>query len=102
MTLDGAMFDRPQIGPRFVPGATFSENSRIKDMYSQEHWLPITASGGLRTVDSAEELILATAHALEHPEEGSEARQRMINDLLTYTDGQSSQRLVDAVAALTG
>jgi hypothetical protein len=101
MTLDGAMFDRPQIGPRFVPGATVSENSRIKDMYSQEHWLPITASGGLRTVDSAEELLLATKEALQHPEADSESRQRMIKDLLTYTDGQSSQRLVDAVAALT-
>jgi hypothetical protein len=100
MTLDGAMFDRPQIGPRFVPGATVSENSRIKGMYKQEHWLPIAASGGLITVDSAEELLLATAQALQHPEEESDARQRMIKDVLTYTDGQSSQRLVDAVAAL--
>jgi hypothetical protein len=100
MTLDGAMFDRPQIGPTFVPGATRRENSRVADMYQQEHWQPITASGGLTTVGDAEALLTATAQALEHPEVGSEARQRMIQELLTFTDGQSSQRLVDAVAAL--
>jgi len=98
MTLDGAMFDRPQIGPRFVPGASRLESSRIKDMYKQEHWQPITASGGLRTVDNAEELLRAVEQALQQPELGAQGRQRMIQDVLTYPDGNSSQRLVDAVA----
>ena len=49
MTLDGAVFDRPQVCPTFVPGLTGAAAQRIARFYDQEHWAPIAASGGTTT-----------------------------------------------------
>lgn len=97
MTLDGAMFDRPQIGPTFAPGASAAELRRIADLYRQEHWRPIAASGGLVTAGDPASLDAAVAAALERPDRGGPGRRHMLRDLLTHDDGRSSERLVDAV-----
>jgi len=100
MTLDGAMFDRPQIGPRFAPGATRAEQRRISDLYDQEHWRPVMDSGGLTVVDDAPQLVAALASALSHPDAGRDGRRRMVREVLTWDDGASAGRLVDAVRTL--
>ncbi len=97
MTLDGAVFDRPQVGPRFVPGADPRAAKQVRELYDREHWWPITASGGLVTADSPDELVAAVTEGLQDPSARSAGRQRMVEDLLTFTDGRSSQRLVDEV-----
>lgn len=99
MTLDGAMFDRPQIGPTFVPGLDRRTARRVRDLYVREHWWPITASGGLVTVDSPAELERALNEALAHPGAGREGRRRMIMDLLGVDDGGAGERLVHEVVA---
>jgi hypothetical protein len=97
MTLDGAVFDRPQVGPRFVPGADPRAAKQVRELYEREHWWPITASGGLVTADSPDELVAAITEGLRDPSAHSAGRQRMVEDLLTFTDGRSSHRLVDEV-----
>lgn len=97
MTLDGAVFDRPQIGPRFVPGLDRAAQRRVRDLYEREHWWPITRSGGLVAVDDPDQLIDAVRRALTHPEQGREGRRRMVEELLTHTDGCASQRVVAEV-----
>ncbi len=95
MTLDGAMFDRPQVGPRFVPGASRSEQRRVRGLYEQEHWAPIARSGGLATADDPDQLIARIAEGLTHSSARRGPRRRMLDDVLTFPDGGSTQRLVD-------
>lgn len=98
MSLDGAVFDRPQICPTFVPAATRDELRRLRDFYGQEHWLPVARSGGVHHVDNRLELSSALRTALEQPGLGAAGRRRLVLDLLSFDDGQSTRRLVDQVA----
>jgi len=102
MTLDGAVFDRPQIGPTFVPGVDRGAARRVRDLYAREHWWPVTASGALRTAGSPAELVDAINVALADPERGRAGRRRLVEDLLAVDDGHASDRLVaEIVAAAT-
>lgn len=100
MTLDGAMFDRAQVGPRFVPDAGRTTQRRIRTFYKQEHWQPIANSGGLACADNQAELIAAISDGIENPDRLSGQRKEMISAVLTWDDGRSSQRLADSVAQL--
>jgi len=102
MTLDGAVFDRPQVGPRFVPGADVRAARQVRQLYDREHWWPITASGGLATADTPDELFAAVADGLTDPAARADGRRRMTEDLLTFTDGASTDRLIDEVRAGLG
>ncbi len=97
MTVDGAMFDRPQIGPAFLPGANRRQVRRISDFYLQEHWQPIARSGGLVVASDPAELVGALRAALEDPNSGRVGRERLLEGVLTWPDGRSVQRLVDQV-----
>ena len=99
MTVDGAMFDRPQIGPEFLPGANRTQLRRITDFYRQEHWEPISASGGLVRAADASGLVEAIRDALENPDVGISGRRRLLEGVLTWPDGRSVERLVGAVSA---
>lgn len=102
MSLDGAMFDRPQIGPSFLPGATPAELGRFRGFYRQEHWLPIGRSGGVAQVDTPAQLVSELASALREPEARAEGRRRMIAEVLTHDDGASTARLVEVVGTALG
>jgi hypothetical protein len=93
MTLDGAVFDRPQIGPTFVPGLNRMHQSSIRSHYRLEHWQPIAASGGLDTPSTPAELDASIRGALHEPDRLAAGRATMVTELLTYGDGQSSARL---------
>jgi len=100
MTLDGAMFDRPQISPVFVPGATATEKRVIRNLYRQEHWQPLARSGGVEVARDVDSLWAAVRAALVDPAAGHEGRRRMIGEVLTHDDGGSSRRLAECVASL--
>lgn len=100
MTLDGAVFDRPQVGPSFIPDGTPAEDRMVRDYYRQEHWQSIARSGGLVTADDGSALVAAVNDGLRHPHRLSAARRRMVEDVLTFVDGKSSARLVDEVGTL--
>lgn len=97
MTLDGAVFDRPQIGPLFVPGLDRRGQDRIRSLYAREHWIPVLESGGLQCVEDEDALVAAVAGALADPSVRRNGRRRMVEALLTYDDGAASTRLVDEV-----
>jgi hypothetical protein len=100
MTLDGAVFDRPQIGPTFVPGADRALRRRVRELYRQEHWQPIAQSGGLAAAGDEHELVAELALALADPSVRRAGRRRMVQQLLTFDDGAATRRLVDEVALL--
>ncbi len=93
MTLDGAFFGRPQVGPAFDarPGGPFDRHAR--DLYRREHFVPIVASGGMALVHDPASFVAAVARALHDPERDAEGRRRMLVDLATTTDGRSTERV---------
>jgi hypothetical protein len=97
MTLDGAAFDRPQIGPRFVPGLTSRDARQVRGLYDREHWLPVTASGGLATADDEQQLQDEIVTALTDPSTRNQGRLRLLDTLLTLNDGKASERVVEQI-----
>lgn len=97
MTLDGAIFDRPQIGPAYDdrPGKLYDHTAR--DLYKREHFLPIVRSGGLAIAYSREELIDHVRDALLNPGRLKDERQRMVREIATFTDGRATERVVRAL-----
>lgn len=97
MTVDGAIFDRPQIGPAYDdrPGRTFDRIMR--ELYLREHYLPITNSGGLQIAYSTEQLIEQVNEAFVYPNRHREGRQKLVRAIATFADGNSTTRVVAAL-----
>jgi hypothetical protein len=102
MTIDGAMFDRPQICPVFLPGAEPGLLRVYRNFARQEHWRPIEESGGLARATDPASLIGEISSALEDPARRSDGRRRMIEAVLTYDDGRSCERWIDEVERVVG
>ncbi|MCB1040551.1 MAG: hypothetical protein KDA94_13630 [Acidimicrobiales bacterium] len=99
MTLDGAFFGRPQIGPAFdaSPGAPLDVHAR--GLYEREHFLPIVASGGMALVHDPEDMVREIAAYLDDPKRHAAERAEMLETMATYTDGRATERIADAIAA---
>lgn len=97
LTLDGAFFGKPQIGPAYdaTPGAPYRRMAT--DLYRREHFLPIVASGGLELARSPAELVTAVRRALDHPARLEPQRRAMLDALCTYTDGRCTDRVAEQV-----
>jgi hypothetical protein len=97
MAVDGAIFDRPQIAPAYddTPSRKYEKTSL--DLYFQEHYLPITRSGGLEIVRSREELIQAVRSALEQPGRLAEGRKRLVREICSFDDGRATDRVARGV-----
>jgi CDP-glycerol glycerophosphotransferase (TagB/SpsB family) len=97
MTLDGAIFDRPQIGPAYddTPERTYDRTAR--ELYLQEHYLPITHSGGLEIAYSRAELIHAVRSAMDDPGRLADGRKRLVREMCTYDDGRATERVAQAM-----
>jgi len=95
MTVDGAIFDRPQIGPAYDE---VGKTGRLaKEIYLREHYLPITQSGGLDIVFNRQELIQAVNNAFSDPARFSIGRKKIVEEICTYSDGLSTERVTNAL-----
>lgn len=97
MTVDGAILDRPQIGPAYDDTPGRRNDAATKDLYDHEHFLPITNSGGLDIVKSRLELVTAVRSALEYPNKASAGRKRIVKEICTFDDGKATERVNDAL-----
>lgn len=97
LTLDGAVFDKPQIGPAYDSLGRKEYDMVIKDLYEREHYKPITYSGGLQLAYSRNELISLINEALVFPNKYARQRKEMIETLITYSDGMASFRLLEGI-----
>ncbi|QXC60254.1 CDP-glycerol glycerophosphotransferase family protein [Aquihabitans sp. G128] len=97
MTLDGAFFDKPQLGPAYDRRGQARHRRRARDLYAREHFLPIVASGGLELSASPEELVGQVRSGLARPERLQAERRTMLEALCTATDGRAIERVADEV-----
>lgn len=102
LTVDGAVFDRPQIGPAYDPGMSRKYDRVLKELYIREHYIPITRSGGLDVVTSRLAMIQAVNDGFEFPAAKADGRKRIVREICTYADGNSTQRVVDKLKQLVG
>lgn len=99
MTLDGAYFDKPQIGPTYDRRGDRRHRRCAAELYEREHFEPIIASGGLELARSPEELIGQVRSALANPARLQAERRAMLETMCTYTDGMATQRVAAEVTA---
>jgi len=100
LTVDGAVFDRPQIGPAYDPDSRRRFERVLKELYLREHYIPITNSGGLDLASSRSELIRAVNDGFENPGARSVGRKKIISEICTFNDGQSTRRVVEQLRQL--
>jgi len=96
MTVDGSAFQKPQIGPAYDeinPGKEYL----LQQMYQQEHFLPIIKTGGLLLATSKELLIKYVNDVLGNPAVYITKSNRIIEEIITYADGQSTSRITKAM-----
>lgn len=96
MTVDGSAFDKPQIAP-FYDSTNRRNERRLRQLYDQEHYQDIIASGALRFVTSKDAWAEVINHSLLHPEECEKHRRMLLKKVIHFNDGKSTARVVDAI-----
>jgi hypothetical protein len=96
MTVDGSAYCKPQIAP-FYDDVDKKNESKLRRIYYQEHFLPIVNTGGLALAHSKEELIRLVNEALEKPEKFTTKSERILEEIITYRDGRSTDRVVEVI-----
>ncbi|MDB5193816.1 MAG: hypothetical protein JWQ96_3379 [Segetibacter sp.] len=96
MCVDGSAFTKPQIGPYYddVHPAT---QQLFRGMYFQEHYRPILNSEVLRLAHTKEEYIDYVKQMLKDPGAHTANCKKCVEEIITYTDGQSTNRAVAAI-----
>lgn len=93
ISVDGSAFHKPQIGPAYDETPGFS-SYLLKQMYQQEHYLPIMKTGSVQLADSKKKLIELVNEALASPENFTKHSTDCLHEIITYTDGQSANRVI--------
>lgn len=96
MTVDGSVFNKPQIAPYFDDINKKGEPA-LQAIYHQEHYKPILKSKVLKMVGTANELIDTVNDALISPEKYTINCQQCVKEIITFTDGNSSNRVAEIV-----
>jgi len=102
MTVDGAIFDKAQVGPAYDDSPSRKYHRSALECYHQEHFLPITSSGGIAIPRSKEELVSAVRAGFMNPAERRKGRRALVNEICTFTDGECTQRVASAIRKFVG
>ncbi len=97
MSLDGAIFDKPQIGLAYDDRPGKPLDPIMVELYEREHYIPLTRSGGIRIVRSAEEMAHALSNYLKNPSLDKKERHEMVRALCGVPIGQATERVADAI-----
>lgn len=98
MAVDGALFDRPIILIGFDGYARRPYYESILRYYDYEHWQPVFRNRGVKLVRNSEELQNWISTYLNNPTLDAGYRRKIVEEQSFKLDGQSSQRVVEALA----
>ena len=101
MTVDGCAYKKPQIGPAY-DDVNPSKAHLLKGLYNQKHFQPIIDTGGLRLASSKNELIALINEAFQYPENFTSRGNLIMEEIITYTDGKSTDRVVSKIREALG
>lgn len=96
MSVDGSAFHKPQIGPYYDEVKPDKEDL-FRQMYFQEHYRPIMRSNVINLAHSKPEFIELVNKALHSPEGYTTSCDVCLHEIITYTDGSSTNRAVTAI-----
>jgi hypothetical protein len=102
MSLDGAIFDKPQIGLAYDPGGDPQLDRAMRELYEREHFQPLTRSGAIRLVRSSDELAEALRDSLAYPEQGRAERGALTRQLLGVPVGSAATAVAGMVLRVAG
>lgn len=102
MSLDGAIFDKPQIALAYddQPGAKLDH--LMVELYAREHYVPLTQSGGIRIVRSRTELARSLAEYLDNPGSDRQKRRQMVEDVCVVPIGKAADAVAEAILEYLG
>ena len=101
MTVDGAIFDKYQVGPAYDDSPSRKYDRAALECYHQEHFLPITQSGGIDIARNRQSLIGAVRAGFTNPEQMRPGRRRIVEEICTFDDGQCTSRVASAIREFT-
>jgi hypothetical protein len=99
--LDALANDRPAVCTLWDEGAPPGESWALKNV-SGEHYKPLFESNAFYRATRFDEVVDGIERALARPEELAEERGRVVRVVLGEIDGHAADRVVDAIAAVTG
>jgi hypothetical protein len=96
MTVDGSVFEKPQIGPYYDEINVLGEPA-LRAMYAQEHYKPILRSNVIHFAKSKSELINLVNTALISPNEFSKNCKTCVEEIITFADGNAKSRVSEKI-----
>jgi hypothetical protein len=96
MAVDGSVFNKVQIGPYYDEENPAAEKA-LRGIYNQEHYLPIMRTNVIQLADSKDKMIRLVNEALLQPEKLNIGCKKCVEEIITYSDGQSAKRVVTAI-----
>ncbi len=93
MAVDGSAFNKPQIAPAYDEEYPNSKHP-IRNLYYQEHFVPIVNTNGIAMADDRNKLIDLINEALIHPEKFITDCENVLKEIITYTDGKCTERVI--------
>lgn len=97
--IEAAIFDKPLIAVGFDE-RNVSHWDSAKRFFEWDHLRELYSLGGIRRVESREELISAINIALKNPLELHEGRMRIVERQSQFTDGKSGERVAGIILNL--
>ena len=96
MSVDGSAFNKPQIGP-YYDLVRKNKEHLFRKMYHQEHYQPILKTNVVKLANNKDEFVSIVNTALQQPENFSINSEACLKEIITYTDGRSTSRAVEAI-----
>lgn len=94
--LDALVNDRPVVCVLYDEGAPPGESWAAKNVIG-EHYRELAASGAFYPAETFDEVVAGIDRALATPGELSDARRRVVDDVVGEVDGRAAERVVEAI-----
>lgn len=96
MTVDGSAFDKPQLAP-YYDRIHRKDQKPLRGLFEQLHYKKIMESGGLTLVRKPEDWRAAINQSLHNPKREASERNRILQEIISFTDGKSTQRVAESI-----